>query len=158
MPDAFVRSDFTVPTTFVGPGYRLEPLGPQHNERDHEAWMSSIDHIGATPGFGPDGDWPVEMSLAANLADLEMHARHFTEREGFTYSILDGNDVIGCLYVYPSTDPDHDASVRSWVRASRAEMDVITYRSLSLWIEESWPFENAYYAPRAKARQLILDM
>ena len=152
MSRSFVPSNFTVPTTFQGPGFRLEPLEPHHNERDHEAWMSSIDHIRSTPGFDPDGDWPVTMTLEANLADLEMHARDFANRDGFTYSILDGDDVIGCLYIYPSSDPGHDASVRSWVRASRAEMDAIVYRSLSRWIDESWPFENSQYAPRAIER------
>ncbi len=152
MSRPFVPATFTAPTTLQGPGFRLEPLGPHHNERDHEAWMSSIDHIRSTPGFDPDGDWPVEMSLEANLADLDMHARHFVERKGFTYSVLDSDDVIGCLYIYPTDDPTHDASVRSWVRASQAEMDAVVYRSVSRWIEESWPFENPKYAPRGIAR------
>lgn len=152
MSQPFVPSGFTVPMTSTGPGFRLEPLGPQHNERDHEAWMSSIDHIRATPGYDPDGDWPVAMSLAANLADLEMHARHFADREGFTYSILDGDDVIGCLYIYLTDDPTHDASIKSWVRSSHAEMDVVVYESVSRWIAQSWPFDNPRYAPRATAR------
>jgi len=52
-----VSPEFEVPTTFAGPGFRLEPLGAEHNERDHEAWMTSIAHIKATPGF-EDSDWP----------------------------------------------------------------------------------------------------
>ena len=44
------------------------------------------------------------MSLEENLADLERHARDFADRTGFTYSVLDGDDVIGCVYVYPSRD------------------------------------------------------
>jgi hypothetical protein len=148
MSRPFVPPSFTVPTTFTGPGFRLEPLEPHHNERDHEAWMSSIDHILATPGYGPDGDWPAEMSLEANLSDLEMHARDFADRVGFTYSILDGDDVIGCLYIYPAGDGTHDASVRSWVRASRAEMDAVVYGSVSQWIGEVWPFEHPRYAQR----------
>lgn len=73
--------------------------------------MSSIDHIAATPGFDLDGDWPVTMTLEANLADLEMHARDFANRDGFTYSILDGVDVIGCLHIYPSSAHGHDAAI-----------------------------------------------
>ena len=42
---AFVPDDFVVPVTLEGPGFRLDPLGPEHNERDHAAWMSSIEHI-----------------------------------------------------------------------------------------------------------------
>lgn len=73
----------------------LEPLGPQHNERDYEAWGSSIDHIRSTPGLA-DWDWPTPMSLEQNLGDLEGHARDFRKRTGFTYSILDADEVIGC--------------------------------------------------------------
>ena len=143
MPD-----DFEVPTSFEGPGFRLEPLGPEHNERDHDAWMSSIDHIRTTPGFGPARRWPQPMDREANRSDLVGHATDFENRKGFTYSILDGDDVIGCVYIYPSEDPGHDAAVSSWVRESRAEMDVVVYRSLTEWLEESWPFENPEYAER----------
>jgi hypothetical protein len=148
MSQEFVPSGFDVPTGFDGPGFRLEPLGPQHNERDHEAWMSSIDHIHSTPGFEPPATWPESMSLEANLSDLEMHARHFDERSGFTYSILDDDDIIGCVYIYPSQETDYDASVLSWVRVTRADMDPVVYRSLSTWIAEAWPFKSPYYAPR----------
>ncbi|MEN8235443.1 MAG: N-acetyltransferase [Actinomycetota bacterium] len=151
MTPSFVPESFDIPHSFEGPGFRLEPLGPQHNDRDHEAWMSSIDHIRSTPGFDPDGDWPVSMTLEANLRDLEGHARDFARREGFTYSILDGDEVIGCVYIYPATHPDRDASITSWVTATRAEMDSIVYGSLSRWIAEAWPFENPEYAPRPSA-------
>ena len=114
MADPFVPDDFAVPASFSGPGFRLEPLGPEHNERDYEAWTSSIDHIRSTPGFpDPGDDWPYPMSLTDNMSDMVMHARHFTERRGFTYSILDGDEVIGCVYIYPSKDPRYDADVSS---------------------------------------------
>ncbi len=109
--------------------------------------MTSVDHIHATPGFETQS-WPEPMSLEANLADLVGHATDFGERTGFTYSILDGEDVIGCVYVYPSKSEGHDASIRSWVRASRSEMDVIVWRYLSDWIATRWPFVNPDYAPR----------
>ena len=96
--DPFVPEAFVLPTSLAGPGFRLEPLGPEHNERDYAAWTSSIDHIRATPGF-ETSDWPHEMTLEENLADLEGHARDFEERTGFTYSILDGDEVIGCVYI-----------------------------------------------------------
>lgn len=150
MAEPFVPDDFDVPESLEGPGFRLEPLGPDHNERDHEAWMSSIEHIRATPGVDKwDGDWPTPMSLEQNLSDLEMHAADFARRTGFTYSVLDGDHVIGCVYIYPSKRPGHDAEVASWVRASRAEMDVPVWRHLSSWIDRVWPFTNPYYADRS---------
>ena len=58
----FVPEDFDPPTRLETDRFVLVPLGVEHNERDHDAWMSSIDHIHATPGF-QDGPWPHEMSL-----------------------------------------------------------------------------------------------
>ena len=148
MADAFVPDDFEVPISFEGAGFRLEPLGPEHNERDHQAWMSSIDHIRSTPGFGPPRGWPQPMDLDANRSDLVSHATDFENRAGFTYSILGGHEVIGCVYIYPSKDPEYDAAVSSWVRESRSEMDVVVYRSLSAWLSDAWPFANPDYAKR----------
>lgn len=144
---SFVPDDFTVPTTFTGTGFCLEPLGPEHNERDHQAWMSSVDHIKSTPGI-QGRSWPAPMSLEKNLADLEMHARHFENREGFTYSILDGDEVIGCVYIYPSNDETSDADIKSWVTASRSEMDETVWRELSDWLNNVWPFQSFEYAAR----------
>jgi hypothetical protein len=117
------------------------------NERDHEAWMSSIAHIRATPGF-PNGTWPTEMSAEQNLADLVRHARDFAARTGFTYSVLDGDEVIGCVYLYPTSDGAHDVEARSWVRASRAELDVVLWEAVSSWLTEAWPFERPLYEKR----------
>jgi len=141
MTSPFVPPTFAVPATFRGPGFRLEPLGPEHNERDHEAWMSSIDYIRSLPAF-IDGDWPVEMSLERNLADLEAHASDFENRTGFTYSVLDGDDVIGCVYLYPSPDDDHDARMRWWLTQDRSEMVPTVGRTLDNWLTDQWPFRN----------------
>lgn len=116
---------FEVPVRLVGEGFRLEPLGPQHNEGDLAAWSGSIAHVRATPGFL--GNWPPEegMSPEANLADLVRHARDFAERRGFTYSLLEGEEeaeegvkgeVIGCLYIYPAKAEPGRVHVTSWVR------------------------------------------
>jgi hypothetical protein len=88
------------------------------------------------------------MTLEQNLGDLEEHASEFRERTGFTYSILDGDEVIGCVYIYPARVEGYDARVRSWVRASRAEMVEVVWRTLSNWLTTDWPFERLDYAPR----------
>jgi hypothetical protein len=145
----FVPDGFEPPLGLVGDGFRLEPLGPEHNERDFGAWSSSIDHIRALPGYGPDSRWPHEMTSEDNLADLERHARDFAERTGFTYSVVDpfDGDVIGCVYVYPAHDGDHDAHVQSWIRASRAELDPVLRWSVVEWLTQVWPFERPLYEP-----------
>jgi RimJ/RimL family protein N-acetyltransferase len=143
----FVPDDFEVPSGLVTDRFRLEPLGPEHNERDHEAWTTSIAHIRATPGFA-DGKWPTEMSSEQNLADLVQHAGDFASRTGFTYSVLDGDEVIGCVYLYPTDDGEHDVVARSWVRASRAELDVVLRETVSSWLAEAWPFQRPLYEQR----------
>lgn len=143
----FVPEDFEVPLEHTGPGFRMEPLGPLHNERDYAAWTTSIDHIQATPGF-EDSDWPHPMTLDENRGDLQRHAADFEARTGFTYSILDGNDIIGCLYIYPASDTATDASVASWVRSDRAEMDGVVWQTVSAWLAGTWPFRNVKYAAR----------
>ena len=144
---AFVPDDFQPPPGLVAPQFVLEPLGPEHNEDDHEAWSSSMAHIRATPGF-PDGSWPYEMTLEQNRGDLERHARDFANRSGFTYTVLDPADrgVIGCVYIYPDNRGDDDAAVTSWVRASRAESDPALREVVSRWLREAWPFERVSYA------------
>lgn len=147
MPESFVPETFQVPKSFRGPGFRLEPLGPEHNQRDYEAWTSSMGHIHATPGEW--GDWPHPMTLEDNLADLDEHAREFADRQAFTYSILDGEEVIGCLYIYPDEKGDTDAYVSSWVSESRAEMDTVVWRAVTDWLTRDWPFQTFRYAARS---------
>jgi hypothetical protein len=70
-----------------------------------------------------DHGWPplAGMTLEENLADLRRHADDFTRRAGFTFTILDPatDDVIGCLYLYPSASKEWDVTVQSWVRANK---------------------------------------
>lgn len=112
-----------------------------------------MDHIHSTPGFGSGGDdpWPRPMSLVENRGDLEGHAADFAARRGFTYTVLDpeSEDVIGCVYVYPSKDDAHDVRVQSWVRESRSELDVPLWRGVSDWLVRDWPFARVDYDPRA---------
>jgi hypothetical protein len=142
--EPFVPVDFDAPVSLTNDQFRLEPLGPQHNEADHAAWMSSIEHIRATPGY-PDGSWPPleGMTLEANLADLERHADDFTRRAGFTFTVLDPtDDVIGCVYLYPSESPDSDVTVQTWVRADRADLDVPLADAVARWLATDWPWER----------------
>ncbi len=145
----FVPPDFVVPSSLEAPLFRLEPLGPQHNEADYAAWTSSIDHIRGTPGYS-DGNWPDGRSIADNLRDLRRHADDFVQRRGFTYTVLDPAtaDVIGCVYIYPDKGDPHRAVVQSWVRASRAELDVPLWRAVSAWLETAWPFAAVTYDDR----------
>jgi hypothetical protein len=142
----FVPTDFAVPDPPRTPHFWLEPLGPQHNDADYAAWTSSMEHIKATAGF-QGRSWPHPMTLAENLGDLEMHARHFVERVGFTYTVRDvaDDDVVGCVYIYPADEPGVDAQVRSWVRVSRADWDEELAAVVDAWLPAQWPFRTVRY-------------
>ncbi|HEY2791721.1 MAG TPA: N-acetyltransferase [Micromonosporaceae bacterium] len=147
MTHPLVDSSFEVPEVHVTDAFRLELLGPQHNEADHAAWMSSIEHIRSTPGF--DRGWPpaAGMTLAENLADLESHADRSARRVDFAYSVIEvaTGDVIGCVYLKPSTVADVDVS--SWVCAARAELDGPLTDAVTAWLEVAWPFAVVHYRP-----------
>jgi L-amino acid N-acyltransferase YncA len=140
-----VPRGFEPPQVLVTERFRLEPLGPQHNESDHAAWTSSIDHVRSTPGF-PNGGWPPPegMSLEQNLDDLRRHAADFEALRGFTFTVLapGTDDVIGCVYVYPSRSSDADVTVRSWVSADHAELDLPLADAVATWLEADWPWER----------------
>lgn len=135
----------SVPRTLATARFRLEPLGPQHNDSDHRAWSASIDHIRATPGFTPDawgGDtWPYPMSADDNLADLVDHAREFEAGEAYAFTVLDPatGEVIGCCYVDPDRTGEADAMVRLWVTADRAQLDPELTASVRTWLAGEWP-------------------
>ena len=156
----FVPADFVPPRGLVTAAFVLEPLGPRHNESDYAAWTSSIAHIQATPGFARRLVAARDDARRESRRSRDARARTSRKRSGFTYTVLDPDDgdVIGCLYIYPlRSDDDGDArrpiagaaSVLSWVRADRAELDVPLWRAVSAWLEADWPFEHIAYAPRA---------
>jgi hypothetical protein len=144
-----VPDDFLPPNGLETPLFVLEPLGPEHNERDYAAWSTSLEHIRSTPGFATS-PWPREMTLEENMEDLVEHARDFAQRTGFTYTVLDPDerDVVGCVYIYPLQGVACGANVSSWVRASRADLDEPLWRAVSEWLERVWPFEQIEYAAR----------
>jgi len=147
--DEFVPPGFDVPLRLETPRFVLEPLGPEHNEQDYDAWTSSMEHIAATPGWG-ESRWPRVMTPDENRADLQRHADDFRNRKGFTYTVLDPGSrlVIGCVYIYPASEGSADARVLSWVRASHASLDAPLWRSVTDWLGSDWPFATIEYAPR----------
>jgi hypothetical protein len=148
-PQPFVPDDFAVPAGLITADFRLEPLGPEHNLADFQAWTSSIGHIRATPGFS-GRSWPTEMTADENRGDLERHALDFAQRTGFTYTVLDPADgqVIGCVYIYPSRHAPATADVQSWVTASRADLDIPLHGEVKQWLRTAWPFAAISYADR----------
>jgi hypothetical protein len=146
----FVPDDFEPPPGLTTAEFVLEPLGPEHNESDLQAWTSSIPHIRATPGF-VGRSWPARpYTLEENLADLVRHADDLEKRRGYTYTVLHpaSRRVIGCVYFYPPRRAGFDVDVRSWVTASEARLDGRLHEAVTEWLVTSWPWTSPDYAPR----------
>lgn len=143
--DQFVPVGFQPPTSLVTDQFHLEPLGSQHNQADHGAWTSSIEHIRATPGY-PHGSWPPLTGLTPeeNLTDLRGHEDDFARGRGFTFTVLDpaDNEVIGCVYLYPAAAGECEVTVRSWVRSDRSELDGPLAHAVERWLTRDWPWDR----------------
>jgi hypothetical protein len=140
-----------VPQRLSTPAFQLEPLSERHSDGDHDAWMSSIAHILATPGF-VGWVWPpvAGMSREENLTSVRRHVAHFAARVGFTYVVQasDTAEVIGCVYLYPTEQPHYDCEVRTWVRSDRAELDAAVHEAVLDWLRRDWPFRSVLSYPR----------
>lgn len=148
---ALVAPSFAVPTSAAGPGFVLQPLGPDLVKIDFEAYMSSVEHLQQT--FTRSTDWPhAGISDADALLDMQTEAGRFARRESFAYSVLtpDGKRERGCLYVSPSPVPGYDAQVRIWV--TKAEYDAGFDKQLEAWahgwIAAKWPFAKVAWPGR----------
>ena len=84
------------------------------------------------------------MTLDENLGDLERHRSEFEARTAFAYTVLEPADdaVIGCVYINPGSTATDDAVVRTWVRASHAELDTELRETVVAWLERDWPFSS----------------
>ncbi|HEV2634079.1 MAG TPA: N-acetyltransferase [Actinocrinis sp.] len=143
-----VPADFAVPAgTSAGGLRRLELLGPQHNEADHAAWTSSVEHIRATAGWA-GRDWPVAaMTPAENLADLVSHQDRSARRLDFAYTVIEEatGETVGCVYFKPARTGGDPVQALSWVRADRAALDGPLTRIVGAWLAAHWPFEAIGY-------------
>lgn len=153
-PSAFVAADFTVPTLVETPGFKLMPLGPALVDIDFAAYMSSIEHLQQT--FTRSKGWPrADITAAEAMTDMETEEGRFQRRESFAYAVLtpDGSRERGCVYVYPSTVPGHDAVVRLWVTKAEydAGFDQELYAWTQQWVAKAWPFKAVAYPGRAIA-------
>jgi hypothetical protein len=93
----------------------------------------------------------VPLSVHFRLRDLERHADDFRSRRGFTYTVLDASeDVIGCVYIYPSEAESVGATVQSWVRVDRSELDPPLSEAVRDWLDRDWPFTSFEYARRSR--------
>ena len=144
----------------------LEPLGPQHAELDHAAFMASREYLRRTLQWG---DWPrADMTVDQNAADLRRYWTRFALREGYAYTVLspDRTRCLGCVYLEPERiDHGADPSVllAYWVAESElaADLDRHLVAAVLDWLASEWPFETVFVAPHAgdvRARALAAEL
>ena len=75
-----VKNSFKVPTELVTENFTLRPLTIKYVDKDYEAVMKSVDHLYK---LMDDSEWPKEMTLNENLADLGWHEVEFSLRHSF---------------------------------------------------------------------------
>ena len=145
-----VSPDFGVPLGLETERLRLRPLCASDVVKDYDAVMTSAELLKTV--FRPGGRWPDGLTLEQNLKELAWHEIEFQNRRSFAYTVmsLDESQVLGCLYLYPTSKAGHDVEVTMWVRASedRTGLDAHLYEAVRRWIAEAWPFTRAAYPGR----------
>ncbi len=146
----FVPSDFKVPDTLQSEHFRIRMLTVNDVVKDYDAVMSSIEHLKA---MYPTSSWPSkDLTFEQDLIDLGWHQKEFQMKSSFAFTVvsLDEKQVLGCIYINPTTKGDYDASIAMWVRASEVDngLDSILFDSVKKWISEDWPFQKVAYPGR----------
>jgi len=145
-----VPDDFAVPQVLETGRMRLRPLTMGDAVKDYAAVMESEERLRTV--YEPGGEWPLGLTLERNIAELGWHQTEFDLRTSFAYAVvsLDGDEVLGCMYIYPTRKSGYDAEVTMWVRQSRVDegLDEHLFETVERWLADAWPFENPAYPGR----------
>ena len=146
----FVPKDFKIPDTLENQHLRIRMLTVNDVVKDYDAVMTSIDHL---QEMFPVSSWPTkDLTFEQDLIDLGWHQKEFQMRSSFAYTVvsLDESEVLGCLYINPTTKGDYDARITMWIRTSMLDkgLDDILFNSVKEWIEKDWPFKKVAYPGR----------
>ena len=118
------------------------PAAPHLAALDHAAVMASWKTLEGL--FGPGDPWPPStLTEAEDEADLAWHEQEFRQGRSFAYSLLEGNQraCLGCVYIYPTASPEHDAEAYLWTVVTRAEaLRTAVAEEVIQWLEMAWPF------------------
>ena len=141
--ERLVPRTFPVPQRYEQAEFVLRMLERSDAEADYEAVMESAERLRRGSPHG----WPRPgFTLEENRDDLARHQAEFESGVAFAYTMVDPADenVLGCLYINPSTSADAD--VYMWVRDSHAPALTDTlFKAVDNWLEEQWPFEKVNY-------------
>ena len=149
----FIPTNFKIPEVLETDRFRLRMLTVNDVKLDYDAVMTSIEHLHKTRPFGPRRKYPPEdLTLEENRMAIELYEKKFLNRETFTFTAmnLDETKCLGCLYIYPSHNPNYDVLIMMWVRQSEFDngLDEILFSSVKKWIRDKWPFKEVAYSGR----------
>jgi len=153
--------DRLVPAGFQTKHLFLEPLMPEHVQRDYEAVMESREQLRLWSGQ----DWPAaDFTLADNLQDLKDHWREHQQRVAFTYTVLNPAQQVclGCVYLRPLSEllaanpqqlqgvAEDETLVRFWLRTSQPAGDLQSHllHVLCQWLNNQWFFSRVLFETR----------
>ncbi|MEE4360972.1 MAG: hypothetical protein V2I63_05540 [Pseudomonadales bacterium] len=148
-PVPFVPADFAVPATLETDEFRLRMLTVNDVVKDYDAVMSSVEHLQT---IFPGRSWPEGLSLEQDLIDLGWHQKEFQRRSSFAYTVetLSGDQVTGCVYIYPTRKRGFDAEVYLWARQSALEggLETRLQAAVKSWLASDWPFARVAFPGR----------
>ena len=153
MAKKLVPKDFAVPEVLETDKFCLRMLTTNDADKDYDAVITSIDHLQKMNVFGPSNRWPATgITFDQDLRDLGWHQKEFQNKTSFAYTVmsLDEEECLGCVYIYPSKNPEYDAIVMLWVRQSEAAkgLDGVLYSTVKNWVHDQWPFKKVAYPGR----------
>lgn len=146
-----VPNNFKVPEKLETDKFRLRMLTVNDVVKDYEAVMTSIDHLRGV--FGERSTWPSkDLTLEQDLIDLGWHQKEFQRRTSFAYTVmnLEETQCLGCMYIFPSDNPNFEVEIYMWVRQSAFEdgLDPLLEKAVKEWIRNDWPFAKVSYPGR----------
>lgn len=146
----FIPSDFKVPEKLETVKFCLRMLTVNDVVKDYDAVMTSVDRLKKV--FGRNTEWPTDLTLEQDLADLGWHQVEFQRRRSFAYTVMNltESQCLGCVYIDPTRKRGYDAAVYLWVRDSEFEkgLDLILFNAVKKWIANNWPFRKVAYPGR----------
>jgi hypothetical protein len=109
------------PDVWGGPGWSARPLRLSDAEADYEAVMASADRLKGC--LDPDDPWPEGLTLYENRVDLGWHEREFTSGRSYTWTVVQGDRVVGAAYLCPSDRAGFQAMAFWWVRTGHEGLE-----------------------------------
>ncbi|MCK5177525.1 MAG: GNAT family N-acetyltransferase [Candidatus Aenigmarchaeota archaeon] len=154
MTKKFIPIDFKIPEILETDRFRLRMLRVNDVDKDYDAVMTSMEHLQKTKPFGPTYKWPTkDLTFEQDLIDLGWHQKEFQQKSSFAFTVmnLDETECLGCMYIYPSDNPNYDAIIMMWVRQSEIAngLDEILFSTVKKWIKDKWSFNKVAYPGRA---------